>query len=88
MGIDISQQRSKHVDELHGQVFDQVITVCDQVREQCPVFPGEPDFIHWSIEDPIAAADRLADENTRRALFAKTAQELATRIHFLLATEP
>ncbi len=39
MGIDISQQRSKHLDELQGQAFDQVITVCDQVREQCPVFP-------------------------------------------------
>jgi ArsR family transcriptional regulator, arsenate/arsenite/antimonite-responsive transcriptional repressor / arsenate reductase (thioredoxin) len=87
MGIDISQQRSKHVDELQGQAFDQVITVCDQVREQCPVFPGEPDLIHWSIEDPIAAVDSLEDTDARRTVFAKTAQALAARIRYLLMTE-
>lgn len=87
MGIDISQQRSKHVDELQGQAFDQVITVCDQVREQCPVFPGEPDLIHWSIEDPIAAVDGLEDADARRTVFARTAQALAARIHYLLLAE-
>ncbi len=84
MGIDISQQRSKHVDELQGQAFDQVITVCDQVREQCPVFAGEPDLTHWSIEDPIAAVDGVEDADARRTIFAKTAQALAARIGFLL----
>ena len=84
MGIDISQQRSKHVDELQGQTFDQVITVCDQVREQCPVFPGEPNLIHWSIEDPIATVDGVEDADARRAVFARTAQALAARIRYLL----
>jgi ArsR family transcriptional regulator, arsenate/arsenite/antimonite-responsive transcriptional repressor / arsenate reductase (thioredoxin) len=87
MGIDISQQRSKHLDELQGQAFDQVITVCDQVREQCPVFPGEPDLIHWSIEDPIAAVDGVEDAKARRTTFARTAQALAARIHNLLLVE-
>ena len=87
LGIDISQQRSKHVDELHGQAFDQVITVCDQIREQCPVFPGEPVFIHWSIEDPIAAADHTPSEEEKPAIFVHTAQELATRIRFLLLSQ-
>lgn len=87
MGIDISQQRSKHVDELQGQAFDQVITVCDQVREQCPVFGGEPDLIHWSIEDPIAAAERASSDDERLAVFVRAAEDLATRVRFLLLSQ-
>lgn len=52
MGIDAGGQRSKHMTELFDQTFDYVVNVCDQVREQCPVFPGTPELIHWSIEDP------------------------------------
>jgi protein-tyrosine-phosphatase/DNA-binding transcriptional ArsR family regulator len=87
LGIDISMHRSKHLDELRGQAFDHVITVCDHVREQCPVFPGEPDLVHWSIADPIAAAELAGSDGERLALFARTAQELATRIRFLLPAE-
>lgn len=87
MGIDIAAQRSKHLDELRNQTFDRVITVCDQMREQCPTFPGNPDCLHWSIEDPIAALESAQDMDTRRAVFAKTAHELATRIHFFLLAE-
>jgi ArsR family transcriptional regulator, arsenate/arsenite/antimonite-responsive transcriptional repressor / arsenate reductase (thioredoxin) len=87
MGIDISQQRSKHVDELQGKIFDQVITVCDQVREQCPVFAGEPDLIHWSIADPIAAIEGVEGADARRTIFAKTAQALAERVGYHLLDE-
>lgn len=86
-GIDISTQQSKHLDEVCAYSFDRVITVCDQAREQCPSFPGNPPSVHWSIADPIAAAERMADEETRRKFFAQTAQELATRIHFFLLAE-
>jgi protein-tyrosine-phosphatase len=87
MGIDIAQQRSKHLDELEGQAFDRVITVCDQVREQCPAFGGAAESIHWSIADPIAAAEKAQTADARRRIFAQTAQELATRIRFLLLSE-
>lgn len=87
LGINIAAQRAKHLDTVADQVFDRVITVCDQAREQCPSFSGNPDCIHWSIADPIAAAERVADEAARRALFARTAQELVTRIRFFLAAE-
>jgi protein-tyrosine-phosphatase/DNA-binding transcriptional ArsR family regulator len=87
MGIDIAQQRSKHLDELQGQAFDWVITVCDQVREQCPAFGDVANCIHWSIADPIAAAAALDTEDARRRLVAQTAQELATRIQFFLLAE-
>ena len=76
LGIDITAQRSKHLDEVRDQSFDRVITVCDQVREQCPAFPGGPHSIHWSIADPIAAAERTEDEDARRTIFAATAREL------------
>jgi arsenate reductase (thioredoxin) len=53
-GIDISGQRSKHLDEFRAQPFDVVITVCDDAAEACPVFPGRAERIHWSIPDPAA----------------------------------
>ena len=54
MGIDISHQRSKSVDEFAGQQFDYVMTVCDNAREACPFFPGGGKRIHHSFEDPAA----------------------------------
>jgi len=52
IGIDIASHRSKHMDEFRGQRFDLVITVCDDVRETCPVFPGGLKQLHWSFPDP------------------------------------
>ena len=77
-GIDISGQRSKHVEEFTGQRFGYVITLCDRVREVCPEFPGHPQLIHWSIADPAGEADA-------RAAFRRVAAELRTRVGFLLA---
>src|SRR5271165_2074962 len=55
IGIDISNHRSKPVDEFSGQAFDYVVTVCDDARDNCPVFPGGSERIHWSVGDPAAA---------------------------------
>ncbi len=54
LGIDISGHRSKHVDEFQGQSFDYVLTVCDNAKESCPVFPGHSKRIHKGFEDPAA----------------------------------
>jgi len=54
LGIDISAQRSKPLTEFEGLEFDFVITVCDKAREQCPMFSGEPERLHWPFEDPAA----------------------------------
>lgn len=55
IGINISGHRSKSVDEFAGQTFDYVITVCDNARESCPIFPGAAQWIHHSFEDPAAS---------------------------------
>ena len=80
-GVDIGGQRSKHVDEFAGQDFDYLVTVCDNAREVCPVFPGAPEQIHWSIADPSAVE---GDEETRLRAFRIASDELMTRIRYLL----
>lgn len=51
-GIDISEQRSKHIDDLAGVDFDCVVTVCDYAQQQCPTFSDKTRVLHKSIEDP------------------------------------
>jgi arsenate reductase len=55
LGIDISGHRSKSVDDLAGEAFDLVITVCDQAQQQCPIFPGETEVMHVGFPDPAKA---------------------------------
>jgi arsenate reductase len=54
IGIDISGHLSKSADVFANEIFDYVITVCDNARESCPVFPGRAERIHWSFDDPAA----------------------------------
>jgi arsenate reductase len=56
LGIDISNHRSKSVDDLAGEQFDLVITVCDQAQEQCPLFPGETEVMHVGFPDPARSS--------------------------------
>lgn len=54
VGIDISGSRSKHLDEFAGQPIDYVLTVCDNAKESCPVYPAGTKQVHRSFEDPAA----------------------------------
>ncbi len=54
-GLQTDGLRSKSVDELKDRSFDLVITLCDEARQACPVFPGEPPQFHWGLPDPPAA---------------------------------
>ena len=75
-GIDISSHRSKHVQEFDGQEFDYVVTVCDAARDNCPVFAGRTERLHWSFPDPAAVEgsveERLAAFRTVRDSLEKT----------------
>ena len=63
-GVDISGQRSKHIDELEGVDFDWVVTLCGDAHENCPLFPGDTKVVHAGFDDPprLAADSRSEEE--------------------------
>lgn len=75
-GVDISGQTSKDVKDLLGRRVDVVVTVCDNAREQCPVFPSAPAAMHWSFPDPAA----LPDGPEKTAAFREVRDQLRERI--------
>lgn len=80
-GIDASWARSKSVSEFAGQSFDYIITVCDQARQSCPVFPGEGERLHWGYEDPAAAE---GTDEERLAVFRRVFTQIGERIHLFI----
>ena len=74
LGIDISDHRSKSVDEFVGQEFDYVITVCDNANESCPVFPGKTRRIHQSFEDPPPPG--VGSDEEGMAIFRRVRNEI------------
>jgi protein-tyrosine-phosphatase len=81
-GLEMAGQHPKPVSGLSGEAFDYVITVCDRAAETCPLFPGGPVMIRWSLPDPAAATG--GDEERRRA-FENSARDLMQRIRLWLA---
>jgi arsenate reductase (thioredoxin) len=77
IGIDISRQHSKHLATYIGERFDYVITVCDAANESCPIFPGDPQRIHWSFRDPSAVQG--SDDERQRA-FDRVRDEINMRL--------
>ena len=77
LGIDISGHRSKSIDEFTAQSFDHVITVCDNAKQNCPIFPGLAQRIHWSIEDPAAVG---GNEQIRLSAFRTARDDLRGRL--------
>jgi arsenate reductase len=77
VGIDISKQYSKSVTEFIGQEFDFVITVCDNANEQCPIFPGNTQRLHWSFADPAAIT---GEEEVRLNAFRRIRDEIQDKL--------
>ncbi|MGJ5815443.1 arsenate reductase ArsC [Paludibaculum fermentans] len=77
LGIDISGHRSKSVKEFEGQSFDYVVTVCDNARDSCPVFPAGTQRIHWSFEDPAAVEGSEAE---RLDAFRRIRDQIRARV--------
>ncbi|GGO82926.1 arsenate reductase/protein-tyrosine-phosphatase family protein [Nonomuraea cavernae] len=80
-GIDLIDQRPRHVDTMAGRRFDYVISLCDKVREVCPDIGGHPRRLHWSIPDPATPS---RTEGAGSPAFARTMEEIDTRIRYLL----
>jgi arsenate reductase len=73
LGIDISQQRAKSIEEVIENFYDTVVTVCDDARENCPIYPGGAEVLHHSFEDP-GSFDGTPDEGMDK--FRKVRDEM------------
>jgi len=82
VGIDISGQYPKHLQQYLGERFDYVITVCDSANEECPFFPGAVKRIHHGFEDPSLAP---GDEAERLAAFRRARDEIGEYVRELVA---
>lgn len=76
-GFDMTEKMPKLMDVYKDMDFDFVITLCDSMKETCPVFPGHPIYAHWGMPDP-AEFEGTYDEKLR--LYKKTEMEIANRI--------
>ena len=76
IGVDISNHRSKHVDDFKDMSFDVVITVCDKARESCPVFPGNTRMIHEGFDDPPALARDAKNEEETLGHYRRVRDEI------------
>jgi arsenate reductase len=77
VGIDISRQTSKDVREFLGQAIPYVVTVCDNAKQQCPIFPRTYKCLHWSLEDP---AETKGSREEKMAVFRRVRDQIRQRI--------
>ena len=82
VGLDMAGQFPKTLDRFLDRHFEYVITVCDRAAETCPIFPGDPERIHWTFEDPAAA---VGTDDERQRVFDTAAMALLTRIRLWLS---
>ncbi|MGA2982711.1 MAG: arsenate reductase ArsC [Terriglobia bacterium] len=85
IGIDILGHRSKSVDEFAGQAFDYAITVCDNAKENCAIFPAATKRIHWSLDDPAAVQ---GSEEQRLAEFRRVRDQLRSLLRQFAQEKP
>ena len=75
-GVDITQQHSKHVDELTDVDFDYVVTVCDNAAESCPVFRGKAKVVHKPFDDPPRLAREAASDEEAMSHYRRVRDEI------------
>ena len=85
-GVDITTQKSKHVDEFKHIDFDYVVTVCDNAAESCPVFSGDAKVVHRSFDDPPRLAREAANEEEGLAHYRRVRDELRDYVASLPST--
>ena len=83
-GIDISDQKSKNINQYIDSKFDYVITVCDNAKENCHYFPGGATYLHWSLPDPDIF---IGNEEDRINEFRKVRDAIENKILNFLKEE-
>ncbi len=76
VGVDISSQKSQHVDELSDIDFDYVVTVCDNAAESCPLFRGNAKVVHHPFDDPPRLAKEAATEEEALDAYRRVRDEI------------
>lgn len=85
IGIDITHQRSKPVDEYVDKEFDYLITLCDEANEACPTFPFAKQRLHWSFNDPARAT---GSKEERLKAFRRIRDEIQVALQDFIASTP
>jgi arsenate reductase len=75
-GIDISAQKSKDIDSLGDREFDYVVTLCDNARESCPLFPARTRLIHSGFDDPPRITENTDDEEEAMFHYRRVRDEI------------
>lgn len=84
IGIDISKQTSKSIDQFAKEKFDYIITLCDEAAQSCPAFPGQGKRLHWPLEDPAAAIGTMEE---KLVVFRRVRDEIKRKIEEFLKSE-
>ncbi|MDZ7723405.1 MAG: arsenate reductase ArsC [candidate division KSB1 bacterium] len=82
-GVDISSHASTHVDDLMHISFDAVVTVCDNARESCPVFPGNIKRVHKSFDDPPFLSKSVDSEEKKLEIYRRVRDEIRAFVETL-----
>ncbi len=82
-GIDITDQKSQHVDEFQDVNFDFVVTVCDRAAESCPIFSGQAQVVHHAFDDPPRLAREAAHEEEALGHYRRVRDEIRDFVAFL-----
>ncbi|MCP4378953.1 MAG: arsenate reductase ArsC [bacterium] len=83
VGVDISSQRSKHLDELRDIEFDYVVTVCGRANESCPIFPGTTKVVHVGFDDPPQMAREYNSDNEKLDCYRRVRDEIRSFVESL-----
>jgi len=83
VGVDITDQRSKLIDELDNFEYNYVITVCDKARESCPYFPGDAVQVHVGFDDPPSLASDAESDEARLQHYRRVRDEIRSFVESL-----